>query len=90
LAPLAVLAEYASPLLRVGGVLIAWKGARDPSEEAAASEAADRLGLRVRGVVRAEPFEGARNRHLHVLMKEAATPGGFPRRPGVARKRPLA
>jgi 16S rRNA (guanine527-N7)-methyltransferase len=89
-APLAVLVEYAAPLLREGGVLIAWKGARDAAEEAAASEAAGRLGLRVRGVVRAEPFVGARNRHLHVLVKVAATPDGFPRRTGVARKRPLA
>jgi len=88
-APLAVLAEYASPLLREGGVLVAWKGARDGAEEAAATKAAGGLGLRVRGVVRAEPFAGARDRHLHVLMKVAPTPEGFPRRPGVARKRPL-
>jgi 16S rRNA (guanine527-N7)-methyltransferase len=88
-APLAVLAEYASPLLREGGVLVAWKGARDGAEEAAAAKAAGGLGLRVRGVVRAKPFVGARDRHLHVLVKVAATPEGFPRRPGVARKRPL-
>jgi 16S rRNA (guanine527-N7)-methyltransferase len=88
-APLAVLAEYASPLLREGGVLVAWKGARDASEEAAASKAAGRLGLQVREVLRVQPFAGARNRHLHVLAKAAATPEGFPRRPGVARKRPL-
>jgi 16S rRNA (guanine527-N7)-methyltransferase len=88
-APLAVLAEYASPLLREGGVLVAWKGARDASEEAAASKAADRLGMQVREVLRVQPFADARNRHLHVLAKVAATPEGFPRRPGVARKRPL-
>ena len=33
LAPLAVLAEYAAPLLALGGRLIAWKGERDPAEE---------------------------------------------------------
>jgi 16S rRNA (guanine527-N7)-methyltransferase len=88
-APLAVLAEYASPLLREGAVLVAWKGARDALEEEAASEATDSLGLQVRGVIRAEPFAGARNRHLYVLAKVAPTPEGFPRRPGVARKRPL-
>ena len=33
-AALAVLVEYAAPLLRTGGVLVAWKGARDAEEEA--------------------------------------------------------
>ena len=33
LAPLAVLAEYASPLLEEGGALVAWKGARERAEE---------------------------------------------------------
>jgi 16S rRNA (guanine527-N7)-methyltransferase len=87
--PLAVLAEYASPLLREGGVLVAWKGARDASEEEAASSAAGRLGLQVREPLRVQPFAGARERHLHVLVKVSPTPEGFPRRPGMARKRPL-
>ena len=46
LAPLGVLAEYAAPLLRVGGTLVAWKGARDPAEEAAAERAAARARAR--------------------------------------------
>ncbi len=36
LAPLAVVAEYAAPLLRIGGILVAWRGRRDAAEEAAA------------------------------------------------------
>ena len=32
--PLALLVEYAAPLLRVDGVLVAWKGAVDAREEA--------------------------------------------------------
>lgn len=87
--PLAVLAEYASPLLREGGVLVAWKGARDRAEEEEASKAAGRLGLQVRQPLRVQPFAGARERHLHVLVKVSPTPEGFPRRPGMARKRPL-
>jgi 16S rRNA (guanine527-N7)-methyltransferase len=39
--------------------------------------------------LRVQPFAGARNRHLHVLVKVAPTPEGLPRRPGMARKRPL-
>ena len=34
LAPLEVVAEYAAPLLRVGGTLVAWRGRRDPESEA--------------------------------------------------------
>jgi 16S rRNA (guanine527-N7)-methyltransferase len=88
-APLAVLVEYGAPLLRVDGVLVAWKGARDAEEEAAGARAAERLRMAVRGVERVVPFEGARDRHLHVFEKVGATPEGFPRRAGMARKRPL-
>ncbi len=88
-AELAVLVEYAAPLLREGGVLVAWKGARSEEEEQAGARAAERLGMGAGEVRRVVPFEGARNRHLHVFRKEAPTPGGFPRRPGMARKRPL-
>jgi 16S rRNA (guanine527-N7)-methyltransferase len=90
LAPLAVLAEYAAPMLRPGGALVAWKGRRDPAEEADASAAAALVGLQPREVVRVKPFAAARDRHLHVFQKVAATPERFPRRPGMARKRPLS
>jgi 16S rRNA (guanine527-N7)-methyltransferase len=88
-AALPVLVEYAAPLLRVDGVLVAWKGARSPEEEAAGATAAERLGLEVEDVLHVEPFEGARDRHLHVFRKIAPTPEGFPRRAGMAAKRPL-
>lgn len=89
-APLAVLVEYAAPLLRVGGRLVAWKGARDDSEERAGEEAARVVGLALERVERVVPFDGAHSRHLHVYVKAAPTPDRFPRRPGMARKRPLA
>jgi 16S rRNA (guanine527-N7)-methyltransferase len=88
-AALPVLAEYAAPLLRIHGVLVAWKGARSPAEESAAQSAAETLGLAVEDVLHVEPFEGARDRHLHVLRKVEPTPARFPRRPGMAVKRPL-
>lgn len=86
---LAVLVEYAAPLLREGGVLVAWKGVRDPAEEAAGAAAALRLGMAVKEVLPVQPFPSSENRHLHVFRKVAPTPAGFPRRPGMARKRPL-
>jgi 16S rRNA (guanine527-N7)-methyltransferase len=88
-AGLPVLVEYAAPLLRLSGVLVAWKGARDPAEEGLGRVAADEVGLTLLDVLRVEPFEGARNRHLHVYRKVAPTPERFPRRPGMAAKRPL-
>ncbi len=89
LAPLAVLAEYAAPLLRERGALVAWKGRRDEQEELDAAAAAAELGLVVEEIRAVHPYAGAEHRHLHVLRKVAPTPGRFPRRPGMARKRPL-
>jgi 16S rRNA (guanine527-N7)-methyltransferase len=88
LAPLLVLAEYASPLLAFGGVLVAWKGARDEAEEHALGEAAERLGMEPVEVRPVQPFPTARHRHLHLVRKEGPTPDGLPRRAGMARKRP--
>lgn len=90
LAPLAVLAEYAAPLLATDGVLVAWKGSRDPDEEEAGTRAAAQLGLESRAVVPVRPYRASRNRHLYVYSKVRDTPPGFPRRPGRAAKSPLS
>jgi 16S rRNA (guanine527-N7)-methyltransferase len=89
LGPLALLAEYASPLLRAEGVLVAWKGARDADEERAGAAAAARAGLEPVQVLPVQPYPSSRSRHLHVLRKTGRTPEGIPRRAGMARKRPL-
>jgi 16S rRNA (guanine527-N7)-methyltransferase len=88
-ASLPVLVEYAAPLLRPSGVLVAWKGARDAGEEGLGRGAADEVGLSPEEVRRVEPFAGARDRHLHVYRKVGPTPERFPRRAGMAAKRPL-
>lgn len=88
-AALPVVAEYAAPLLRLGGTLVAWRGRRDPADEAAGERAAHLLGLEVQPPVRVQPYPGAVHRHLHPMVKIAPTPGRFPRRPGMAAKRPL-
>ena len=89
LAPLPVVAEYAAPLLRVGGCVVVWRGGPDPDDEAAAARAADELGLQVAEPRQVHPYEGAVSRYLHLMLKVRPTPGRFPRRPGMARKRPL-
>ena len=89
-ASLPVLVEYAAPLLRLGGQFVAWKGARDAAEERGGEAAGRVVGMSLSRVVRVEPFPGAHSRHLHFYAKTAPTPERFPRRPGMARKRPLA
>jgi 16S rRNA (guanine527-N7)-methyltransferase len=73
-----VAAELCLPLVRTGGAAILWLGeSADPTALATASE---RLG------------GGPPELHdgLALLPKIAPTPPGFPRRVGVAKKRPLA
>lgn len=89
LAALPVLCEYAAPLLADGGVLVAWKGAVPPDEAAAGERAAELLGLQLDEVRDVDPYPAAERRTLHVFRKVAPTPERFPRRPGMAVKRPL-
>jgi 16S rRNA (guanine527-N7)-methyltransferase len=89
-APLAVLVEYAAPLLAAGGSFVAWKGARETAEEEAGAHAASIVGLRPAEILPVRPFEAVKARHLHVYVKDRPTPARFPRRPGIAAKRPLA
>jgi 16S rRNA (guanine527-N7)-methyltransferase len=78
LAPPPVAAEWCLPLARLGGAVVLWVG--PTADLAAVGRVAERVGG-------GEP----ENRDgLIVIPKLAATPRGFPRRVGVARKRPLA
>jgi 16S rRNA (guanine527-N7)-methyltransferase len=85
---LATLAELASPLLREGGLLVAWKGKRDPDEEAEMERAGEALAMRPDGILEVGDRAGSQHRHLHVMRKSGPTPDDLPRRPGVAKKRP--
>jgi 16S rRNA (guanine527-N7)-methyltransferase len=89
LAPPDVVLEYAAPLLNVGGILVMWRGRRDPGAEAAAARAGRILGLEVGEVRRVRPYPGAVDRHLHLFLKVREVPDRFPRKPGIAVKRPL-
>jgi 16S rRNA (guanine527-N7)-methyltransferase len=86
---LATLAELASPLLRDGGVLVAWKGGRSAEEEAEGARAAERVAMEPTEIRSMQPYPASRDRHIHLLRKNGPTPNGLPRRPGVAAKRPF-
>lgn len=87
--PQAVVLEYAAPLLGLGGHVVDWRGRRDQADEDAALVAAEQLGLSRLEVRAVEPYTGARDLHLYVFAKVSMTPAHFPRRAGMARKRPL-
>ncbi len=89
LATLPVLVEYAAPLLAIGGALVAWKGAPDTAETEAGARAAEALGMSSEAVLQVVPFLGSERRMLYLYSKVRETPGGYPRRPGAAVKRPL-
>ena len=88
-APLDVVAEYAAPLLTIGGTLAAWRGRRDLAAEAALRQAAEELGLSDPEIRPVQPHDRAQHRHLYLISKVMETPSRFPRRPGMALKRPL-
>lgn len=77
LAPPHVAAEWCLPLVREGGAVVLWVG---PTADV------DRVG-RVAAQIGGEAGESEDG--LLVLRKVRPTPAGFPRRVGVARKRPL-
>jgi 16S rRNA (guanine527-N7)-methyltransferase len=86
---LSTLAELASPLLRDAGSLVAWKGRRDPDEEAELDRAAGGLAMELEAVRAVGAEAGFEHRHLYVVRKTGPTPPRLPRRAGMAKKRPL-
>jgi 16S rRNA (guanine527-N7)-methyltransferase len=87
-ASLPVLAEYALPLLRIGGRLLAWKGKPNTDELRAGRSAASTLGA---GELEVRPSGvAALGEHRFVIgLKVGPTPDRYPRRPGQPAKRPL-
>ena len=78
LAPPPVAAEWCLPLVEEGGAAILWVG---PSAD---MDAVSRVAERLAGELEESPPG------FVVLRKTGPTPAGFPRRTGVAKKRPLA
>jgi len=85
---LSTLAELASPLLKPNGVLVAWKGKRDPEEEEQLINASEALAMAPEQVLAVGDRAGSQHRHLHVVRKTGPTPPNLPRNPGIAKKRP--
>jgi 16S rRNA (guanine527-N7)-methyltransferase len=87
LAPLNVLSEFALPLLKVGGRLLAYKGPALAQEIQDADYALQELGARVH---RCHGFQvGDKQTTVCELMKTQPTLDKYPRRDGVPQKKPL-
>ncbi len=88
-ATLPVLVEYLLPLVRVGGFALAMKGESGPAEAQSAEQAIRILGGQIQQLIPVTLPGVEDERYLVVIEKTAATPDRFPRRVGIAAKRPL-
>lgn len=86
LAPPPVAVEWCLPLVRSGGRLVLYAGEEEGLAERV-STAAEQVAGRLAEVI---SVPGSERRLLVVVDKTGATPARFPRRPGAAKKRPLA
>lgn len=89
-AEMRTLLEYLLPLAKVGGRVLAQKGENAPAETQSAERAASLLGGCLAQVMPVELPGVVEARYLVVFDKVAATPGRYPRRPGVPGKEPLS
>ena len=91
LASLSVVVEYCAPLVRPGGVVLAMKARLSEEELSTGVAASHNLGAQLREVrvVEHENHFPQKERRIVVLDKVGRTPRKFPRRPGLAKKRPL-
>jgi 16S rRNA (guanine527-N7)-methyltransferase len=88
-APLNVLCELCLPFVRLGGVMIALKSEDVKDELGACENAIKVLGGRLKEVCKVQLPTTDIIRSIVVIDKISATPESFPRRAGMAKKRPL-
>lgn len=89
LAGLSTLIEYSMPLLKVGGILVAHRGRTAAEEATRVNNALFEMGASLAGIHHYEIPGLGGSRALVVIRKEKPTSKYYPRRVGVAAKRPL-
>lgn len=88
-APLPLLLEYLLPFVAPGGKALCWKGPALETEWEGGLFAAETLGGKLTEPINVSAPEGDRLQLLVPCEKTAPTPSRFPRKVGVAAKRPL-
>ncbi len=89
LSSLSTLIEYGLPFLRVGGCLVAHRGRTAADEASRVNVALEELGGEIKKIHHYEIADLGGSRNLVVIEKVKATSKHYPRRLGVAAKRPL-
>lgn len=91
LASLPVVLEYSAPFVKSEGKILAMKGRLEKDELAAGKRAAARLGAELQEVAKIDlrPELEQKQRHIVLFRKMRPTPTGYPRRVGLAKKRPI-
>lgn len=88
--PATTCAEYALPLLRVGGVAVLYRGQWSKAENQSLSQALALLGGQILAVRPWQTPLSHSMRHCVYLQKSQPTPDTFPRATGIPAKQPLA
>ncbi len=89
LAKLNVLAEYCLPLVKIGGLFVAYKEEKVESEVEAAEASIKTLGGKLKEIKKIKLPNSELTTSLVIIEKISPTPEKFPRRPGMAKKKPL-
>ncbi len=84
-----VLCEFMLPFVKPDGFMLALKGPLAEEEAKAADSAMTQLNARLEGIYNADIPHRDWNHKLVKIQKLAPTPDKFPRRAGMAEKRPL-
>jgi len=88
-ANLTTLSELCIPYVKVGGNFIAMKGPAIDEELKEAQKAISTLGGKVNEIIEVEIEESDLNHNLVIINKNNSTPKAYPRKPGMASKKPL-
>ncbi|NMA68139.1 MAG: 16S rRNA (guanine(527)-N(7))-methyltransferase RsmG [Desulfitobacterium sp.] len=88
-ARLPVLLEYTVPLLKVGGIFLAAKGAQVEEEIEESNKALQLLGAKIKETHFLNLGPEAEHRAIVIVEKTRSTPSTYPRKAGTPSKKPL-
>jgi 16S rRNA (guanine527-N7)-methyltransferase len=84
-----VCAEYALPLLKIGGTAILYRGQLNDTEREHLTRVAEKLGGEIKAIASLQTPLSHSIRHCIYLNKKEPTPAQYPRRVGLPTKKPL-